>query len=180
MATRTSPLARGRKTAEKRASHPPVDEDEYPLQPGQQVDANRQGRPVFIVRRTAAQLEALQNPNLADELRDPSSSANQQPAYARNWHRSIVPEYGVYVGICTHLGCVPTYMPPQATGAEADGGYICPCHASHFDAAGRVFKGAPAPYNLPVPPYTQPSAQLVRLGQNPPGQHFDFASIEQI
>lgn len=174
------PFARSIEPAENTASHPPVDVDISHLQPGQQMVANWQGRPVFIVRRTAAQLEALQNPNLAGELRDPSSSANQQPAYARNWHRSIVPEYGVYVGICTHLGCVPTYMPPQATGAEADGGYICPCHASHFDAAGRVFKGAPAPYNLPVPPYTQPSAQLVRLGQNPPGQHFDFASIEQI
>jgi ubiquinol-cytochrome c reductase iron-sulfur subunit len=162
------------------AAHLPVDVDIAHLAPGQQMVAVWQGKPIFIIRRTPEELASLQNAELSALLKDASSTANQQPGYARNWHRSIVPEYGVYVGICTHLGCVPTYTPPQGSGPEASGGYGCPCHGSKFDLAGRVQKGAPAPYNLPVPPYVMPSATVIRLGENPKGESFDFSTIEQI
>ncbi|MFT8675545.1 MAG: ubiquinol-cytochrome c reductase iron-sulfur subunit [Acetobacter sp.] len=165
------------------AAHLPVDIDISRLAPGQQMTAAWQGKPVFIVRRTPETLAALQNPELNQNLRDAESTARQQPPYARNWHRSLVPEYGVYVGICTHLGCVPSYTAAQTAGSAdsaAPGGYTCPCHGSHFDLAGRVYKDVPAPYNLPVPPYVMPTPTTLRLGENPPGQTFDFSTIEQI
>jgi len=86
------------------------------------------------------------------------------------------------VGICTHLGCIPAYRPlPEGTGGDDwPGGYACPCHGSMFDLAGRVFKGAPAPYNLPVPPYSMPTPTTIRIGANPDGQEFDFTTILQI
>lgn len=139
-----------------------------------------QGKPVFIMRRTPEEIALLQDHALAEKLRDAESTANQQPAYARNWHRSLVPEYGVYVGICTHLGCVPGLNQPTGNTADTCGGYGCPCHGSKFDLAGRVYKGAPAPYNLPVPPYSMPSPTSIRLGENPKGENFDFSTIEQI
>jgi ubiquinol-cytochrome c reductase iron-sulfur subunit len=132
---------------------------------------------VFIINRTPALLKVLQDPKLIDVLSDPDSSAQQQPPYAKNWHRSVKPEYAVLVGICTHLGCIPKFI-PGTTGAPAGawfGGYFCPCHGSKYDLAGRVFNGVPAPYNLPVPPHNYVNDRTVRIGENPKGETWDSA-----
>ncbi len=156
-----------------------VDVDLTPLAPGQQIVATWRGYPVFIVRRTPEALRQLQEAALQTRLRDPLSAVPQQPDYAANWHRSIVPEYGVMVGICTHLGCVPRLRPPgEAAGAA--GGYACPCHGSRFDLAGRVFLGAPAQYNLPVPPYRLLSPTRLRIGDTLQDPGFEFDEIPQI
>jgi ubiquinol-cytochrome c reductase iron-sulfur subunit len=128
----------------------PIDVDLASLTPGQQIVVRWQSHPIFIADRTPQALQTLQEPQLRDRLRDPDSEAHQQPPYAQNWHRSIKPEFLVLVGICTHLGCIPSYRP---VAGEADlapdwpGGYFCPCHGSRYDLAGRVFQGVPAPYN---------------------------------
>ncbi|NHN91545.1 ubiquinol-cytochrome c reductase iron-sulfur subunit [Acetobacter sicerae] len=160
------------------SAHLPVDVDISKLAPGQQMTAVWQGKPVFILRRTPEDLKQLQDAALVADLRDPDSAVLQQPSYARNWHRSLVPEYGVYVGVCTHLGCVPVYE--ATTGGDNKGRYNCPCHGSKFDLAGRVRKGVPAPYNLPVPPHVLVSPTQLRLGESPKGESFDFSSIVQI
>lgn len=116
-------------------------------------------------------------------LSDGSSIARQQPPYADNWHRSVKPEYGILVGICTHLGCIPMFYPDPSNSlptADWEGGYFCPCHGSKYDLAGRVFSGVPAPYNLPVPPYRLINGTTVRIGENPPDVTWDFSSILQI
>ncbi|MFT8779138.1 ubiquinol-cytochrome c reductase iron-sulfur subunit [Acetobacter orientalis] len=189
------PFLESLKPQDSASAHAPVDVDLSKLAPGQQTTVVWQGKPVFILRRTPEDIAKLQNAAQADTLRDPSSKEHQQPPYAENWHRSLTPEYGVYVGICTHLGCVPAYAPAAAGNVPAPapegagkpisqetppGGYACPCHGSKFDLAGRVFKGAPAPYNLPVPPYFMPTPTTLRLGENPKGQSFDFSTIVQI
>ncbi|GBQ71864.1 ubiquinol-cytochrome c reductase iron-sulfur subunit [Ameyamaea chiangmaiensis NBRC 103196] len=161
----------------------PIDVDVSAMKPGQQIAIVWRGNPVFITRRTPAALAALKQPALAPRLRDAASSAHQQPPYAANWHRSLSPEYGVVVGVCTHLGCVPGYMPDASASIPIEnwpGGYACPCHGSKFDLAGRVFKGAPAPYNLPVPPHHMMAPGTLRVGENPPGETFDFGDIVQI
>ena len=161
----------------------PVDIDLNALQPGQQIVLKWSAHPVFVVRRAPQALAALNTPEAAARLRDPNSLELQQPSYAANWHRSINPEFLVLVGVCTHLGCVPTYTPtPSKTDPAPDwpGGYFCHCHGSKYDLAGRVFTGVPAPYNLPVPPYHFPKATILRIGENPKGQTFDFNSILQI
>ncbi|MGA8756658.1 MAG: ubiquinol-cytochrome c reductase iron-sulfur subunit [Stellaceae bacterium] len=161
----------------------PVDIDLTKVAPGQQVIVQWRGKPIFIVNRTPPLLKELQNPTLVNRLADPTSDTNQQPPYARNWHRSIKPEYAVLVGICTHLGCIPGYFPkpdPSNPAPNWLGGYFCPCHGSKYDLAGRVYAGVPAPYNLPVPPYRFPDQKTVRIGEDPPGQNWDFGSIVQI
>ncbi len=161
----------------------PVDLDLSKVAPGQQVAVRWRSRPVFVTNRPANVLDALNSQALQDRLADPQSQQNQQPPYAKNWHRSVKPEYGVLVGICTHLGCIPMFY-PQANASQPapdwPGGYFCPCHGSKYDLAGRVFSGVPAPYNLPVPPYRFLSDTQIRIGENPPGTSFDFASIRQI
>jgi ubiquinol-cytochrome c reductase iron-sulfur subunit len=120
---------------------------------GQQLTVMWRGKPIWIIRRTQQALESL----FQDEsmLRDPTSSVPQQPPYAKNRFRSIKPEILVLVGICTHLGCIPTYRPdPGSIQPQWPGGFFCSCHGSKFDMAGRVFKGVPAPINLEVPSYT--------------------------
>ncbi len=163
---------------ENAAAHAPVDVDLSPIAPGQQIVVVWRGSPVFITRRTPESLERLKSPALTSRLRDPESKILQQPPYATNWHRSLVPEYGLLVGVCTHLGCVPTYGAGSADPAQR--GYACPCHGSKFDLAGRVFAGVPAPYNLPVPPHRMLTPDRVRIGENPAGQSFDFGNIVQI
>ncbi|MBS3958339.1 MAG: ubiquinol-cytochrome c reductase iron-sulfur subunit [Xanthomonadaceae bacterium] len=132
-----------------------VDISRLDTQPGARLTVQWRGKPVWIFRRTEAQLAVL--PGLAERLADPDSeNADQTPAFARNLARSIKPDIGVLVGICTHLGCSPMYVPelqPQAFDSEWQGGFFCPCHNSRFDIAGRVFAGVPAPSNLPVPPH---------------------------
>jgi ubiquinol-cytochrome c reductase iron-sulfur subunit len=133
----------------------PVEVDISKLEPGQRMIVEWRGKPVWIFRRTPEQLGAL--PGLDGRLRDPQSeNADQTPAFAKNEARSIKPELAVIVGVCTHLGCSPLYVPemlPQPFDAEWKGGFYCPCHQSRFDLAGRVFQGVPAPANLEVPPY---------------------------
>jgi ubiquinol-cytochrome c reductase iron-sulfur subunit len=165
------------------AAGAPVDLDISQIQPGQQVTVVWRSKPVFVVNRSKAALDTLQKPELIASLRDPNSQQWQQPPYAANWHRSIKPELLVIVGICTHLGCIPKFMPdPSATNPTPNwpGGYFCPCHGSKYDLAGRVFQGVPAPLNLPVPPYHFPTEKTLRIGENPPDSNFDFDSVEQV
>lgn len=161
----------------------PVDVDLTKVAPGQQVIVQWRGKPIFVVDRTPALLKELQGPKLVNQLSDPNSNTNQQPPYAQNWHRSIEAQYAVLVGVCTHLGCIPLFFPkPDPTNPAPNwlGGYFCPCHGSKYDLAGRVYAGVPAPYNLPVPPYHFPDKKTLRIGEDPPGQTWDFGSIVQI
>jgi ubiquinol-cytochrome c reductase iron-sulfur subunit len=161
----------------------PIDLDVSKIQPGQQVAITWRGRPILVTNRTPQMLQTLQDPKLLSQLADSQSSELQQPTYAVNWHRSLKPQYGVVVGICTHLGCIPLFEPLQNASQPAAnwlGGYFCPCHGSKYDLAGRVFNGVPAPYNLPVPPYNFVNETTIRIGENPPGSNFDFSSVRQI
>lgn len=138
-----------------RAAGAPIEVDIDKLAPGEMMVVEWRGKPVWVLRRTPEMLAALAKaePNLAD----PGSAVeSQQPEYARNTYRSLKPEYLVAVGICTHLGCSPSsaFEPGKPEmGADWPGGFLCPCHGSTFDFAGRVFKNKPAPTNLEVPPY---------------------------
>lgn len=123
----------------------------------------------------------MKNPALLNNLRDPGSQEHQQPAYAENWSRSLKPDFLILVGICTHLGCIPTFSPQAGSlVAGIPGGWLCHCHGSKYDLAGRVFQGVPAPYNLPVPPHHYASATSVVIGENPPGQNFSLGSVLQL
>jgi ubiquinol-cytochrome c reductase iron-sulfur subunit len=161
----------------------PVEVDLSKVSSGQQIVVQWRSRPIFIINRTQAVLQTLQDPQFTEQLADPESKELQQPPYADNWHRSVNPQYVVLVGICTHLGCIPEFFPqPNASQPAANwmGGYFCPCHGSKYDLAGRVFKGVPAPYNLPVPPYHFITDTTIRIGENPDNVNFDFGSIQQI
>jgi len=169
--------------ADTLAAGEPIDVDVGKLQPGQQIVVVWRGKPIFIVHRTPEGLKTLQDAKLISVLSDPNSKVLQQPGYAENWHRSVDPTYAVMVGICTHLGCVPTFFPNMSATDPAPnwpGGYLCPCHGSKYDLAGRVYSGVPAPYNLPVPPYYMVNSKTVRIGENPAGQTFDLNSVVQI
>ena len=120
-----------------------------------------------MLRRTEQNLADLAT--LDDQLRDPASQESKQPDYCVNPTRSRKPEYFIAVGICTHLGCSPTYRPevaPADLGDAWKGGYFCPCHGSRFDLAGRVFKGVPAPLNLEIPPHRYLSESTILIGQD--------------
>jgi len=159
----------------------PVTVDLSSVQPGQQILVQWQTRPVFIVNRTPAILNELKSKSLLAMLRDPDSAELQQPTYATNWCRSIKPEYFVAVGICTHLGCIPTFTAtPGELGPSWPGGYLCHCHGSRYDLAGRVFKGVPAPLNLPVPPYTFAGDTKLVIGDNPKGEDFSISMVENL
>lgn len=161
----------------------PVDVDVSKIAAGSQIVVRWRERPIWIYHRSKQTLDMLQNQKDTSRLSDPNSEQMQQPPYAQNWHRSVKPEYGVLVGICTHLGCIPMFEPqpsPTQPAANWPGGYFCPCHGSKYDLAGRVFRGVPAPYNLPVPPYRFLTDTRIRIGENPANVAFDFASIRQI
>jgi ubiquinol-cytochrome c reductase iron-sulfur subunit len=163
------------------AAGAPIDVDIGKLAAGQKVTVTWRGHPVTIVNRSPEALKTLQDPALVRRLRDPGSQALQQPGYAKNWHRSVKPEYGVLVSVCTHLGCIPLYEPNRDEQAPGWlGGWFCPCHGSKYDLAGRVFEGVPAPYNLPVPPYRFVNDKTIRIGENPPGEKFELSSIMQL
>ncbi|MCW8943919.1 MAG: ubiquinol-cytochrome c reductase iron-sulfur subunit [Sedimenticola sp.] len=137
-----------------KAAGAPVEADIGKLEPGQMMRVKWRGKPVWIVYRTEKNLADMEG--LTGSLADPSSDQPQQPDYCKNAHRSRKPQYLVAVGICTHLGCSPTYRPevaPNDLGADWVGGFFCPCHGSRFDLAGRVYSGVPAPTNLEIPPY---------------------------
>jgi ubiquinol-cytochrome c reductase iron-sulfur subunit len=165
------------------AAGAPIELDLQKIAPGQQIIVLWRGSPIAIVNRTPEALKVLQSPGLVQRLSDPDSSVHQQPPYAQNWHRSVKPEYAVLVAICTHLGCLPGYMPkpdPTSPAPNWPGGYFCPCHGSKYDLAGRVWSGVPAPYNLPVPPYHFTNDHTIRIGENPPGETFNLASVVQM
>ena len=106
---------------------------------------------------------------MQNELRDVDSDDSIQPEYAKNEFRSIKPEILVMVGICTHLGCSPSYRPeiaPADLGGTWKGGFFCPCHGSRFDISGRVYKGVPAPTNLDVPPHYYMSDTRILVGED--------------
>ncbi len=156
-------------SARAEAAGAPVRTDVSKLEPGQKMTVEWRGKPVFVFRRTQEMLELL--PKQDPRLRDPNSDVeSQQPAFAKNGYRSIKPEIMVLVAICTHLGCVPEYVPeigPQPYDEEWAGGLYCPCHKSRFDLAGRVYQGVPAPTNLVVPPYHFPDDNHVLIGVGP-------------
>jgi ubiquinol-cytochrome c reductase iron-sulfur subunit len=147
----------------------PVEVDISKIAPGMRLTVMWRGKPVWILRRTPEMLDNL--PLLNDKLVDPlSKNQDQQPSYADNLYRSIKPEYLVLIGICTHLGCSPTYRPdvaPEDLGPEWVGGFFCPCHGSRFDLAGRVYEGVPAPANLVVPPYHYLTDTSLIIGEDP-------------
>jgi ubiquinol-cytochrome c reductase iron-sulfur subunit len=162
----------------------PVDLDISKIGEGQQVLVRWRQRPIFVFRRSKQTLDAMEGKQLTSQLADPNSDQLQQPPYATNWHRSLKPELGVLVGICTHLGCIPLFYPDASAVtpvANWPGGYFCPCHGSKYDPAGRVFSGVPAPYNLPVPPYRFVNDTTIRIGENPSdATAWDFSAIKQL
>src|ERR1700691_983820 len=162
----------------------PVDLDVSKIPEGGQVMIRWRQRPIFVFHRSQQTLQSMQSPQMISLLADPNSDQTQQPPYAINWHRSLKPEFGVLVGICTHLGCIPLFYPtPSATVPVSNwpGGYFCPCHGSKYDPAGRVFSGVPAPYNLPVPPYMFANATTLRVGVNDSSASaWNFDSIRQL
>lgn len=151
-----------------RAAGAPVEADVSKLAAGEMMTVEWRGKPVWILRRTAEMLASLEGHE--PRLVDPASVEPQQPDYAANRHRSINPEYLVVIGICTHLGCSPSekFAPGAASGIGEDwpGGFLCPCHGSIFDLAGRVFRSQPAPTNLEIPPHKWLSASLVLIGED--------------
>ena len=138
-----------------KAAGAPVEVDISKLAPGQMMTVEWRGKPDWIINPTKEMLDGMAK--IADQLADPKSDKKMQPDYAKNDTRSIKPEILVAVGICTHLGCSPTDK--FKTGADSGidpnwpGGFICPCHGSTFDLAGRVYKSKPAPDNLEIPPH---------------------------
>jgi len=150
-----------------KAAGAPVEADIGKLEKGGLLRVKWRGKPVWIVRRTPAMLDSL--PTLTDQLRDPESNESEQPEYCKNESRAIKPEFFIGVGICTHLGCSPTYRPevaPADLGADWKGGFFCPCHGSRFDIAGRVYAGVPAPTNLVIPPHQYLSDTNVLIGED--------------
>jgi ubiquinol-cytochrome c reductase iron-sulfur subunit len=147
----------------------PVEVDISKMTEGQMLTVEWQSKPVWIVKRSAKTLADLTTNE--ESLRDPASEViDQQPAYAQNANRSIKPEILVLVGICTHLGCSPTFRPDIGAadlgGESWLGGFFCPCHSSKFDLAGRVFQGVPAPTNLVVPPHKYLSDNVILVGED--------------
>jgi ubiquinol-cytochrome c reductase iron-sulfur subunit len=150
-----------------KAAGAPVEVDLSRMEPGELRIVEWRGKPVWVVRRTKEMLESLKA--VAARLTDPASKASDQPDYARNEERALKAEFMVMEGVCTHLGCSPQMKTGEAKaemGADWVGGFYCPCHGSKFDYAGRVYKGSPAPTNLPVPPYTYLSDSKIRIGED--------------
>ena len=137
------------------------------------------GRPIFVVRRTATMIDALRDERLLARMADAESDKRQQPSYAANWHRSIDPAVSVLIGICTYCGCVPQFFAEPMMAEDVPGGHLCPCCASHFDAAGRSYM-RPAQYNLPVPPYDIVGRSRLVIGRNRADALFTLESIERM
>ena len=153
-------------SAKAKAAGADVEVDISQVEPGQLLRVMWRSKPVWIVRRTPELLASLANHN--DQLKDPNSEVAQQPAYAQNSTRAIKDEYLILVGICTHLGCSPSYL-PSGMGEHVEGvesGFFCPCHGSKFDIAGRVFESVPAPLNLVVPPHYFVDENTILVGED--------------
>lgn len=153
-----------------KAAGAPVEVDISALRPGEKMTVEWRGKPVWIMKRTPEQVAALAKTE--PEVADPKSerTAYPTPEYAKNQHRSIKPELFVAVGICSHLGCSPSDKlqpgPQPSLPDDWQGGFLCPCHGSTFDLAGRVFKNKPAPDNLEVPPHTYLSDTRLLIGED--------------
>ncbi|ORU90967.1 MAG: ubiquinol-cytochrome c reductase iron-sulfur subunit [Cycloclasticus sp. symbiont of Poecilosclerida sp. N] len=148
-----------------KAAGAPVEADISKLEPGQLIRVEWRGKPVWILKRTKEVLAQLDSRN--DMLRDADSNESEQPESCKNIGRSINPEVFLAVGICTHLGCSPTFRPevaPEDLGPEWKGGFFCPCHGSLFDLSGRVYAGVPAPLNLVVPPHKYLTDTKILIG----------------
>jgi ubiquinol-cytochrome c reductase iron-sulfur subunit len=152
-------------SAATQAESGPVETDIGGLLPGELTTVAWRGQPVWVMRRTADMVAALQRPDA--QLADPQSRKSEQPRACANATRSTRPDVFVAIGICTHLGCTPTLrLDDPALNAEfnAPGAFVCPCHGSRFDLAGRVVRNVPAPSNLPIPPYSFAGTDLLRIG----------------
>jgi len=148
-----------------KAAGAPVEIDISKMETGQLIRAAWRGKPVWVLNRTPEVLEILAGQT--DKLADPLSLESNQPESSNNEFRSIKPEIFIAVGLCTHLGCSPTFRPeiaPNDLGEDWKGGFFCPCHGSGFDLAGRVFRGVPAPTNLDVPPHRYLSETRIIIG----------------
>jgi ubiquinol-cytochrome c reductase iron-sulfur subunit len=160
-------LAQMQPSVKAMAAGAPVQVDISKIEPGQLIRVAWRGKPVWVLSRTPDVLQTLKT--LDSQLRDPLSNESTQPDYSKNPARSIKPEIFVAVGLCTHLGCSPTFRPevaPHDLGDHWKGGFFCPCHGSWFDLAGRVFQGVPAPTNLEIPPYRYVTDTLIVIGES--------------
>ena len=155
-------------SARAKAMGAPEEADISKLEMGALLRVKWRGKVTWIVRRGEKTLAHLKADR--DHLADPDSEQPQQPEYCQNEYRSIKPEFLVAVGICTHLGCSPTYRPDvdaaDLGGDSWHGGFFCPCHGSKFDLAGRVYAGVPAPTNLVVPPHQYLSDTTILIGKD--------------
>ncbi|MBL1272924.1 MAG: ubiquinol-cytochrome c reductase iron-sulfur subunit [Oceanospirillales bacterium] len=155
-------------SAKAEAAGAPVTVNISKIEPGQQITVSWRGMPVWLIRRTDDMVGSIEKLN--DKVSDPQSEAPQQPPYIDGVLRSLKPDLAVLVGLCTHLGCVPSYRPevaPADLGDEWLGGLFCPCHGSRYDMAGRVYKSQPAPLNLQVPPYRYDDDATLTIGLDP-------------
>ena len=154
-------------SARAQALGAPIEVDVSKLEVGALLKVEWRGHPIYILHRSDEMIASLKKDTAL--LRDPESKDSEQPTYAMNEHRSIKPAYLVLEGVCTHLGCAP--MPrfevaPADLGPQWPGGFLCPCHGSKFDLAGRVFAGVPAPTNLAVPPYRYINDNTIMIGSD--------------
>jgi ubiquinol-cytochrome c reductase iron-sulfur subunit len=153
-----------------KAAGAPVEVDISALKPGEKMTVEWRGKPVWILKRTPEMLESLKATD--HEVADPNSDRTTYPTpeYAKNEYRSIRPEVWIGVGICTHLGCSPSDKlqagPQPSLPDDWKGGFLCPCHGSTFDVAGRVFKNKPAPDNLEVPAHMYLSDTRLVIGED--------------
>jgi ubiquinol-cytochrome c reductase iron-sulfur subunit len=163
-------LAQMQPSVKAMAAGAPVEVDLSKMEPGQLLRVAWRGKPVWILNRTPAVLETLKT--MDSLLSDPDSKDSLQPASSKNPVRSIKPEIFVAIGLCTHLGCSPTFRPeiaPHDLGPEWKGGFFCPCHGSRFDLAGRVYSGVPAPTNLEIPPHNYVTDTQLVIGETGSG-----------
>ena len=143
-------------SAKAEAAGAAVTQDISSVEEGQMIVIKYRGKPIYIVKRTEDMLATLDP--VQSLLLDPDSNESLQPEYTKNQTRSLEPGLLVVEGVCTHLGCAPGFRPDVGAadlgGNDWYGGFFCACHGSKYDLAGRVYKGVPAPLNLPIPDYS--------------------------
>ncbi len=160
-------VASWRPSERAKALGAPVTVDLSKLEPGQMVTYVWRKQPIYIFKRSSAVVAGLAANDA--RLKDPKSAESDQPAYAVNERRSRRDDIAVLIATCTHLGCLPKqhFEPGDVVlGADWPGGFLCPCHGSRFDMAGRVFNGSPASVNLRIPPYSFPTDNTLLIGQD--------------
>ena len=153
-------------SAKAEAAGAAVTQDISSIENGQMVVVKYRGKPIFVVKRTDEMIANLEK--VLPQLSDPQSDQSVQPEYCKNDTRSREPDTLVVEGVCTHLGCAPSYRPEVGAadlgGDSWFGGFFCPCHGSLYDLAGRVYKGVPAPTNLPIPEYSM-NGTILTVGE---------------